>query len=149
MATFCPSCGASIKKDDQKYCQDCGTTLPDARARNLPAVRGQSSPAGLFRGGTGAVDSPSGMILGLVPDTLKNRMLMYAGGFVVAVVAVWVVVGWIRSYADQLDPGIHCPRSGLRGLPVLAVARPLMVAMVDLLDSGSSSLFWRGASARG
>ncbi len=104
MATFCPSCGAAIKKDDQKYCQDCGTTLPDARARNLPAVRGQSSPAGLFGGGTNAVDSQSGMILGLVPDTMKNRMLMYAGGFVVAVVAVWVVVGWIVHTLISLIP---------------------------------------------
>jgi uncharacterized membrane protein YvbJ len=104
MATFCPSCGAAIKKDDQKYCQDCGTTLPDARARNLPAVRGQRSPAGLFGDGTDAVDSRSGTILGLVPDTLKNRMLIYAGGFVVAIVAVWVVVGWIVHTLISLIP---------------------------------------------
>jgi len=104
MATFCPSCGAEIKKDDQKYCQECGTTLPDARARNLPAVRGQSSLAGIFGGRTNAVDSQSGMILGLVPDTLKNRMLMYAGGFVVAVVAVWVVVSWIVHTLISLIP---------------------------------------------
>jgi Flp pilus assembly protein TadB len=104
MATFCPSCGAEIKKDDQKYCQDCGTTIPDARARNLPAVRGQRSPAGIFGSGSDSVDSQSGMILGLVPDTLQNRMLMYGGGFVVAIVAVWVVVSWIVHTLISLIP---------------------------------------------
>jgi Flp pilus assembly protein TadB len=104
MATFCPSCGAGIKKDDQKYCQDCGTTLPDLKARNLPAVRGQHSLSGIFGGGTNAVDAQSGTILGIVPDTLKNRMLMYAGGFVVAVVAVWVVVSWIVHILISLIP---------------------------------------------
>ena len=104
MAMFCPSCGAGIKKDDQKYCQECGATLPDLRGRNLPAVGGPNSPAGIFGGGTNALDSRSGLILGVVPDTLKNRMLVYAAGFVVAVVAVWVVVGWIVHTLITLIP---------------------------------------------
>jgi len=100
---FCPSCGATIKKDDQKYCQECGTTLPDPRSRNLPATRGQNSPSGLFGSGTNAVSSHD-TILGLVPDTFKNRMMLYAGGFVVAVVAVWVVVSWIVHALITLVP---------------------------------------------
>ncbi|MGH2346846.1 MAG: hypothetical protein ACRDG4_16595 [Chloroflexota bacterium] len=50
------------------------------------------------------MSSQSDTILGLVPDTFKNRMMLYAGGFVVALVAVWVVVSWIVHALISLVP---------------------------------------------
>ncbi|MGH2409817.1 MAG: hypothetical protein ACRDGS_05535, partial [Chloroflexota bacterium] len=72
MAMYCPSCGATIKKKDQRYCQDCGTTLPDARG-GVPALRGQTTPTGPFgaSGGPNVVNSRPDPILCLVPATLK------------------------------------------------------------------------------
>jgi len=102
---YCPSCGATIKKKDQRYCQDCGTTLPDARG-GVPALRGQTTPASPFGAGTGSniVNSSPDTILGLVPATMKNRMLVYGGGFLVAVVAIYVVVSAIVGLLISLIP---------------------------------------------
>ncbi len=100
---YCPSCGATIKKKDQRYCQDCGTTLPDLGA-GVPALRGQSLPAAPFGGGRNAVGSRADTILGVVPATLKHRMLVYGGGFVVAVVAIYVVVSAIVHVLLALVP---------------------------------------------
>jgi len=100
---YCPSCGATIKKKDQRYCQDCGTTLPDPRG-GVPALRGQSLPTGPFGGGPNAVSSRPDTILGVVPATMKNRMLVYGGGFLVAVVAIYVVVSAIVHLLLLLVP---------------------------------------------
>lgn len=96
MAMYCPSCGATIKKPDQRYCQDCGTTLPDPRG-GPPAVRGQAAPSTTLGGGgnSNVLDRRQGMMFGLVPATLKNRALIYGGGLVVAVVAIYIVVSAI------------------------------------------------------
>jgi len=101
---YCPSCGATIKKKDQRYCQDCGTTLPDARG-GVPALRGQSSPSVPFGGGgPNIVNSRPDTILGLVPATMKNRMLVYGGVVVVAVVAIYLVVSAIVHLLLALVP---------------------------------------------
>ena len=103
---YCPSCGATIKKSDQQYCQECGTTLPDPRKAKVPAIPGQGSPAS-FSGGSGSrnlVSAPPAMLFGIVPDTLKNRLLLYAGGGVVGLLVLWYVLDTIVHALLALVP---------------------------------------------
>jgi hypothetical protein len=101
---YCPSCGATIKKKDQRYCQDCGTSLPDPRGGGVPALRGQTTPAGPFGAGPNVANSRQDTILGLVPATMKNRLIVYGGGVVAAVVAIYVVVSAIIGLLITLVP---------------------------------------------
>jgi hypothetical protein len=97
-SSFCPSCGAEIKKADQRYCQECGTTLPQTNGRNVPAL--QPSNSGSLPLARGRSDH----IFGLVPDTLKNRLMLYSGGAVVAVFALYILLGVIVHTLEAILP---------------------------------------------
>ncbi len=90
---YCPSCGAKIEKQNQRYCQQCGATLPvidtpdaalvrQGTATNLPASRDDAS-------------RQSSSLMGLMPDSFKNRLLVGAGAAVVGLVVLYVVVSAI------------------------------------------------------
>ena len=84
---YCPACGADIKQQVQRYCQDCGATLPAAGGRGtslVPRAPGMDAPVA---GGTGR-----GVWLHLLPADMRNRMLLGAGAVVVAVFVLYVVI---------------------------------------------------------
>jgi uncharacterized membrane protein YvbJ len=90
---YCPSCGAKIEKQNQRYCQQCGATLPVIDTSDAPLVRR-----------TTATDLPvsrddagqqSGSLMSLMPDSFKNRLLVGAGAAVVGLVVLYVVVSAI------------------------------------------------------
>ena len=89
---FCPSCGAPNNQPDQRYCQDCGATLP--ANGGLPGALAKRSPANLPTSGrTGR----TGM-LGLIPVDTRNRMLVGAGVAVAAVVILYVLLSAIVHF---------------------------------------------------
>jgi hypothetical protein len=89
----CPSCGATIKQQDQRYCQDCGTALAAAGA---PATAIAPRPAGVDLPATGG--TARGAWMQLLPSDLRNRMLMGAGAVVLAVFVLYVLVNAIVSF---------------------------------------------------
>jgi hypothetical protein len=90
---YCPSCGAQIEKQNQRYCQQCGATLPIVNTPDAPLVRRAATNDLPFA--TGGPDRQTGSLMGIVPDTLKNRLLIGAGAGVVGLVVVYVVVSAI------------------------------------------------------
>src|SRR5579859_7149743 len=102
---FCPACGAAIKQQDQKYCQDCGATLPPQGGGTTAVVsRGGGLPAPSAGGGGQSSWLPA------IPTDLRNRMLIGAGTVVLAVIVLYIVVNAIVSFLLHLV------------LPVLVVA---------------------------
>jgi hypothetical protein len=94
---YCPACGAESKQQDQKYCQDCGATLP---------TQGGPGSALLPRGATAlspvAGTSDHDRWLHLIPVDVRNRFLLGAGVAVLAVVILYVVINAIVSFLLHL-----------------------------------------------
>jgi hypothetical protein len=89
---YCPSCGAKIEKQNQRYCQQCGATLPVIDTQDASLVRrGTATDLPTTPGG----GQQPGSLLGLMPDSFKNRLLVGAGAAVVGVVVLYVVVSAI------------------------------------------------------
>lgn len=90
---FCPSCGAKIEKQNQRYCQQCGATLPIVTTSDAQLVRRVTTSD--LPLASGSPDRQTGSLMGIMPDTLKNRLLIGAGAGVVGLVVVYVVVSAI------------------------------------------------------
>jgi hypothetical protein len=93
---YCPSCGAQLEKQSQRYCQQCGATLPIVNTPDAQLVR--RMPASDLPVATGSPDRQTGSLMGIVPDTFKNRLLIGAGAGVVGLVVVyWVVAAIVHA----------------------------------------------------
>jgi hypothetical protein len=90
---YCPSCGAKIEKQNQRYCQQCGATLPLIGAPDASPVR--RVPASDLPVRVDELETRSSSVMSLMPDGLKNRLLVGAGAAVVGLVIVYVVVSAI------------------------------------------------------
>jgi hypothetical protein len=83
---FCPSCGAPNNERDQRYCRECGATLPTTGADPRSIVQNSSSGNTPYAEGSGRRSSS------LVSAGMKNKTLVGAAGLVVLVVALYLVV---------------------------------------------------------
>lgn len=86
---FCPSCGAPNNERDQRYCRECGATLPVMDAAPKAVARrptGTDLPAA--SGSTGRASS-------LVTAGMKNRAVQGAVIVVVFVVALYVLISTV------------------------------------------------------
>jgi hypothetical protein len=101
---YCPSCGAQLEKQNQRYCQQCGATLPIVNTPDAPLVRRVSTSD--LPVATGGLDRQTGSLMGMVPDTFKNRLLIGAGAGVVGLVVVYWVVTSIVHVLISLLPFI-------------------------------------------
>jgi hypothetical protein len=90
---YCPACGAKIEKQNQRYCQQCGATLPVIDTPDAALVR--RATATDLPVSSGGPNRESGALLGLMPDSFKNRLLVGAGAAVVGLVVLYVVVSAI------------------------------------------------------
>lgn len=87
---FCPSCGAPNNERDQRYCRECGASLPvdDASTRSRAIVHRPSSvrdvPVGDLRR-----DPRSSA---LVPQGMRNKLMAGAIGAVVLLVVVYLAI---------------------------------------------------------
>ena len=77
MDAYCPSCGASVKQQDQRYCQECGTTLPGSGGRATAMVH-QPSGGGLQV--TGAPYPPRPPVMD--DEVNRSRWIAPTGPFV-------------------------------------------------------------------
>jgi hypothetical protein len=91
----CPSCGAEIEKSDQKYCHECGATLPEQSL--LPVTKAHGPGAQLMDLPRGGQPRPAAheLLASVLPHTLQNRLIVGGVTAVVAVFALYVVLGWI------------------------------------------------------
>ena len=81
---FCPSCGAENKDPGQRYCRECGASLPSAVTRAQVVVRDAGKSSLPFQ--------PQHKQTALVDASLKNRALIGAVGLVVLVGVLYIVV---------------------------------------------------------
>lgn len=93
---YCPACGADIKQQDQRYCQDCGASLPAQGGRGAAIVPRAGAQAPVA-GGPG-----HGGWLRMLPADMRNRMLVGAGAAVLAVLVLYVVINAIVSFLLHL-----------------------------------------------
>ena len=95
---FCPSCGASIDSPNQRYCQECGTTLPAAGGQAIAhRPSGGVAPIEPRRSARGA--------LALLPgNSTANKLLAGAGLAVVGVIVLYVILGAIVGFLISLVP---------------------------------------------
>jgi hypothetical protein len=92
----CPSCGATLKQQDQRYCQDCGTAL---NAADAPTTAIAPRSSGVDLAATGLA---RGAWMQLLPADRRNRMLVGAGAIVLGVFVLYVVVNAIVSFLLHL-----------------------------------------------
>lgn len=81
---FCPSCGAENKDPGQRYCRECGATLPAADARGQLTIRDPGKSSLPYQ--------PRSTQSALLDSSPKNRAAMGAVGVVVLVGALYIVV---------------------------------------------------------
>ena len=116
---FCPSCGAPNDDPKQRYCQECGTSLPTTGGRGTAIVH-RPSDAGLS---SYQPHSGHGALLPL-PQSLRNRMLLAAGALAAAVVLLYVVVQAIIAALSALVPVIILLALGFAGFLYFKRGRP-------------------------
>jgi hypothetical protein len=99
----CQTCGAQIQKPDQRYCHECGASLPQqsmlpttkvhdpTRQQQLPARTRAMPPVTQTRPAVHEI------LAGVLPNTLQNRIIVGGITAVVAVVALKMLLDWIVS----------------------------------------------------
>jgi predicted amidophosphoribosyltransferase len=93
----CPTCGAEIQKADQRYCHECGASLPQASL--LPTTKVRVSPSQVIDTPILGKSRPAAheLLAGVLPNTFQNRLIVGGVTAVVAIFAVWMLVNWIVS----------------------------------------------------
>ena len=91
----CQSCGAEIQKSDQRYCHECGATLPDQSLLPSAKVHGPSSQMLDIRRGAQPRPAAHELLAGVLPQTLQNRLIVGGVTAVVAIFALYIILGWL------------------------------------------------------
>jgi hypothetical protein len=86
---FCPSCGAPNTERDQRYCRECGATLPAAPATSS-AISTQPAPGTPLN-----AQGSSSRSSALLKAGAQNKVVTGAVVLVVAVVAAYLVIQMI------------------------------------------------------
>ena len=82
---FCPSCGAPNNDPGQRYCRECGATLPLESAPKAIAHRPHGAELPY-------APSTRGRSSALVSQSLKKKAIAGAIGMVVLVAALYIVI---------------------------------------------------------
>ncbi len=91
----CQSCGAEIQKSDQRYCHECGATLPEASLLPSAKVHGPSSHMLDIRRGDQPKPAAHDLLASVLPHTLQNRLIVGGVTVVVAIFALYIILGWL------------------------------------------------------
>lgn len=91
----CPSCGAELQKTDQRYCHACGASIPEQSL--LPTTKAHGPSRGLIDLPSARTPRPAAheMLGAVLPQTLQNRLIVGGVTVVVAIFALYVILGWI------------------------------------------------------
>lgn len=93
---FCPSCGAPNNDRDQRYCRECGTSLPvgDPARRAAPGSSRSQLP----------VTQPPARSGSLISGSVSNRLAVGAVATVAAVVVLYVIIHVVLGVIASLIP---------------------------------------------
>jgi hypothetical protein len=95
----CATCGAEIQKANQRYCHECGASLPDQSRLPVAKVHGPSSRQLVVRPrGHEPKPAPHELLAGVLPSTLQNRLIVGAAAVVIAIFAIKLLVDAVASF---------------------------------------------------
>jgi hypothetical protein len=100
----CATCGAEIKKADQRYCHECGASLPDVSFLPTTKVHGPSRQIIDRPRNSQPRPAPHEMLAGVLPSTLQNRLIVGAVAVVVAIFAIKMLVDAVASFIVTAVP---------------------------------------------
>jgi hypothetical protein len=100
----CATCGAEIQKPGQRYCHECGATLPDASVLPTTKVHGPSRQLIDRPRGSQTKPAPHEILAGVLPSTLQNRLIVGAVAVIVAIFAIKLLVDAVASFIVTAVP---------------------------------------------
>ncbi len=122
----CATCGAEIQKADQRYCHECGASLPERALLPTAKVHGPSGsqlPARMHV--TQTRPAAHELLAGVMPNTMQNRLIVGGITAVVAIFALWMLLNWLVSTLIHFVlPGVALVAIIYVGVRYLTRARP-------------------------
>ncbi len=100
----CATCGAEIQKPDQRYCHECGASLPDVPLLPTAKVHGPSRQLIDRPRRDQSKPAPHEVLAGILPSTLQNRLIVGAVAVIIAIFAIKMLVDAVASFIVTAVP---------------------------------------------
>jgi hypothetical protein len=94
----CATCGAEIPKADQRYCHECGASLPERSLLPTTKVHGPSRQLVDRPRKNDPKPAPHELLASVLPSTLQNRVIVGAVAVIVAIFAIKMLVDAVASF---------------------------------------------------